>query len=126
MGVGQLIGKRDISDHCPVWIMINNLDWGPKPFKFNESWFRNKDFVLFVEKELKDMNVQGRSDYVIKEKLRLLKGRLRWRNSEVFGRINIQVKDGKEEINEVDELLSFCKENQVAYLVNRRSIGDNR
>ncbi|MCH82646.1 hypothetical protein A2U01_0003457, partial [Trifolium medium] len=30
---GQWIGDRDISDHCPVWLICSNLNWGPKPFK---------------------------------------------------------------------------------------------
>ncbi|CAK8541173.1 unnamed protein product [Lathyrus sativus] len=33
--MGQKLRRRDISDHCHVWIMSNNLDWGPKPFKEN-------------------------------------------------------------------------------------------
>lgn len=35
--VGQLIGDRDISDHCPIWIITDNHNWGPKPFKFNNE-----------------------------------------------------------------------------------------
>src|SRR4051812_17190175 len=34
---GQKIGKRDISDHCPIWIMIHNFNWGPKSFKDIDS-----------------------------------------------------------------------------------------
>ncbi|CAI8592488.1 unnamed protein product [Vicia faba] len=33
--VGQLIGLRDISYHCPIWLVVDKSDWGPKPFKFN-------------------------------------------------------------------------------------------
>lgn len=32
---GQEIGKRDISDHCPIWMKLNYEDWGPKSFRFN-------------------------------------------------------------------------------------------
>lgn len=31
----QWVGDRDISDHCPIWILCSTQDWGPKPFKFN-------------------------------------------------------------------------------------------
>lgn len=29
------IGDRDISDHCPAWLVYSELNWGPKPFRFN-------------------------------------------------------------------------------------------
>lgn len=29
---GQQIGNRDIFDHCPIWFVCSNLNWGPKPF----------------------------------------------------------------------------------------------
>ncbi|XP_058775955.1 uncharacterized protein LOC131650251 [Vicia villosa] len=49
--VGQLVGERDISDHCPVWLVKDNINWGPKPFKFNDEWFSLNSFLPFVEKE---------------------------------------------------------------------------
>ncbi|XP_058747040.1 uncharacterized protein LOC131620033 [Vicia villosa] len=49
--VGQLVGDRDISDHCPVWLVVDKLNWGPKPFKFNNEWFTFSSFLPFVEKE---------------------------------------------------------------------------
>lgn len=44
--VGQLIGKRDVSDYYPIWIIINCFNWGPKPFNVKNSWFDNKEFCL--------------------------------------------------------------------------------
>ncbi|XP_058751945.1 uncharacterized protein LOC131625047 [Vicia villosa] len=63
---GLLIGLWDVSDHCPVWLEVDKEDWGPKPFKFNNEWFSNKDFLPFVEKHWKAMVVRGRSDFVLK------------------------------------------------------------
>ncbi|KAI5447916.1 hypothetical protein KIW84_015383 [Lathyrus oleraceus] len=63
------------------------------------------------------LKVEGRSEYVIKEKHKQLKGSLgRW-NTGVFGRLNLEVQEGKDEINEVDEFLSCCKEDQVKEIV---------
>ncbi|XP_058765391.1 uncharacterized protein LOC131638863 [Vicia villosa] len=76
--VGQLIGNRDVSDHCPIWLLSDKEDWGPKPFTFNNEWFFDKNFLSFVEEEWKGLDVIGRGDYVLKEKLRLIKDRLRW------------------------------------------------
>ncbi|XP_058785271.1 uncharacterized protein LOC131660131 [Vicia villosa] len=73
--LGQMVGNWDISDHCPIWLICDKEDWGPKPFKANAEWFSNRDFSPFVEKEWKELVVKGRGDYVLKEKLRLLKER---------------------------------------------------
>lgn len=49
---------------------MNNLDWGPKPFKVNNFWFENKDFIMFVEKEWEILRITGKSSFVLKEKLK--------------------------------------------------------
>ncbi|XP_058783451.1 uncharacterized protein LOC131658138 [Vicia villosa] len=104
--VGQLIGDRDISDHCPVWILKDNADWGPKPFRFNNEWFSLDSFLPFVEKEWKSMKVGGRGDFILKEKLRLLKDKLRRWNKEVFGKIELDMEDGVRDLNIADERLA--------------------
>lgn len=48
---GQFIGKKDISNHCSVWLKINIVDRGPKSLKTNDSWFENKDLLKFMGKE---------------------------------------------------------------------------
>lgn len=101
---GQLIGDRDISDHCPIWI-IPDLNWGPKPFFFNNEWFSFESFIPFVELEWNKLSVQGRGDYVLKEKLRLLKVKLKGWNKEVFGKFDLEVVDGVRVINKLDEKL---------------------
>lgn len=72
-----MVGSSGVSDHCSIWIMVNNLDWGPKPFNVLNVWFENINFFPFVEKEWSSLRVHGRSDFMLKEKLRLLKGSLR-------------------------------------------------
>ncbi|XP_058770682.1 uncharacterized protein LOC131644227 [Vicia villosa] len=103
--VGQLVGDRDISDHCPVWFVVDKLNWGPKPFKFNNEWFTFSSFLPFVEKDWKDLVMEGRGDYVLKEKLSRIKGRLRWWNKTIFGRIDLEVEEGVRDINEGDSRL---------------------
>ncbi|XP_058732644.1 uncharacterized protein LOC131604201 [Vicia villosa] len=88
--IGQLIGDRDISDHCPIWIMSDKCNWGPKPFKFNNEWFSFDSFIPFVEGEWKSLKLEGRADYVLKEKLRILKDKLKKWNKEVFCKIDLK------------------------------------
>ncbi|XP_058765341.1 uncharacterized protein LOC131638809 [Vicia villosa] len=62
--IGKMIGDRDISDHCPIWIMTDNNNWGPKPFKFNNEWFSFDSFIPFVEKEWLNLKVEGSEEGV--------------------------------------------------------------
>ncbi|XP_058721864.1 uncharacterized protein LOC131593391 [Vicia villosa] len=101
--VGQLIGKRDVPDHCPMWLVVDKEDWGPKPFKFDNEWFNNKEFLHFVEFEWKAIIVRGRGDFILKEKFRIIKDKLRWWNITVFGKFDLEVEEGVRELNEADD-----------------------
>ncbi|XP_058725904.1 uncharacterized protein LOC131597211 [Vicia villosa] len=102
--VGQLISTRYVSDHFPVWLDIDKEDWGPKLFKFNNEWFSNNDFVSFIEKEWKELEVSGRGDYVLKEKFRLIKDKMKWWNREVFDKIDLEVEEGVRDLNISDDM----------------------
>lgn len=119
--VGHYIGKRDISNHCPIWLKVNKEDWGAKPFKSNDSWFINKAFLKFMEVEWKNLIVKGMSDFLIKEKFKLLKDRLKKWNKKVFGWHNLKVEEGVEDINVMDKLLSRCVNEEVKDLVSSRN-----
>lgn len=80
----QWIGNRDNSDHCPIWIDSLTLDWGPKPFRFNNCWLGHKDFKVFVEDCWKSFNVRGWKMFAFKEKLKLLREKLREWNKDIF------------------------------------------
>lgn len=116
-----MVWKRDISNHCPVWLIINFSNWGPKRFKVNKNWFNNQDLLLFFEKVWEKLRVVGRSDYVLKEKLRLLKSGFRSWNNGVFGRIDLDIEEWIYKINEVDALLASCRDSQVGEMVVVRS-----
>ncbi|XP_058741554.1 uncharacterized protein LOC131613931 [Vicia villosa] len=111
--VGKFIGQRDVSDHCPVWVVVDKEDWGPKPFKFNNEWFKNKEFLHFVEMEWKAIIVRDIGDFVLKEKFRIIKDRLRWWNKMVFGKYDLEVKEGVRELYEADDCDHLGEEIQL-------------
>ncbi|XP_058726479.1 uncharacterized protein LOC131597832 [Vicia villosa] len=100
--VGQKVGDMDISDHVPIWLIANDKNWGPKPFRVNNCWFENKDFKKFVEEAWNDVSVAGRQDFVMKEKLKLLKSKLRVWNIEKFGWIDLKIEEATAKINRRD------------------------
>lgn len=53
-----------------------------------------------------ELDVYGRGDFVLKEKLRLLKVRLKWWNINIFGKIDLGMEEGVREMNEFDNLAS--------------------
>lgn len=73
--VGQFIGSRDVSDHCPIWLEVDKTDWGSKSFKFNNEWFSHLDFLPFMKKEWESLEVRGRGDFILKGKFRIIKER---------------------------------------------------
>lgn len=41
---------RVISDHCPVLLLEDEIDWGPRPFKFINAWILHPLFLPLVKK----------------------------------------------------------------------------
>lgn len=75
---------------------------------------------MFMENEWSDIKFEGRGDYVLKEKLKMLRNILtRWKK-EVFGWIELKIEEEIEEVNEVDGLIEECQKNQIMQLASRR------
>ncbi|XP_058742173.1 uncharacterized protein LOC131614628 [Vicia villosa] len=130
--IGKMVGvsrpthwwERHFGPYALVWLVKDNSNWGPKPFKFNNEWFTLDSFIPFVEAEWVGMEVEGRGDYILKEKLKRLKERLRWWNTLVFGKINLEVEECVRVINEGDILLEDMAEDLLHECVDRRKDAD--
>ncbi|MCI11540.1 transposon TX1 putative protein [Trifolium medium] len=93
---------RDVSDHCPLVLKYANNDWGPKPFRFNNYWIDHKFFKKVVEDSWRAQEVSGWMAFVLQEKLRGLKFRLKdWSKIE-FGSMESRSKKLVEDIQELD------------------------
>ncbi|WJX47013.1 hypothetical protein P8452_33752 [Trifolium repens] len=64
---------RSVSDHCPLVVRNNCVDWGPRPFRFNNHWLLHKDFKKVVEEFWRGSDLTGWMAYILKEKLKGLK-----------------------------------------------------
>ncbi|MCH80359.1 endonuclease/exonuclease/phosphatase family protein, partial [Trifolium medium] len=50
---------RSVSDHCPLILRCGNVDWGPRPFRFNNHWLQHGDFKRLVEDAWREQEVEG-------------------------------------------------------------------
>jgi hypothetical protein len=117
---GQWIGDRDISDHCPIWLIVPPKNWGPKPFCVINGWFDHPDFLPFVESCWKSFLVHGKKAFVLKEKFRLLKECFCKWNKEVFGFLDLNIDKTVKELNDIEGLLGG--DDEVADLKRREGL----
>jgi hypothetical protein len=66
--------ERDVADHCLLVIKYSSEDWGPKPFRFNNFWFQNKEFRGVFTNAWASCEVDGWMSFILKERLKHLKG----------------------------------------------------
>ncbi|KAL8517088.1 hypothetical protein ACS0TY_015349 [Phlomoides rotata] len=59
------------------WSRDRLRDWGPKPFKFFNSWLSYPDIKEFVIEKWGSYKVEGWGGFIIKEKLKRLKADIR-------------------------------------------------
>ena len=69
--------ERNFSDHCPILLRSKSVDWGPKPFRIMDCWLFSMSFKKAVEESWTSNQQSGWGGYVLKEKIKALKNRLR-------------------------------------------------
>lgn len=75
------------------------MDWGPKSFKMLDCWFSDSKFIEFVEEAWRNMNFEGWVAFVLKEKLKELKKKLKTWDLEPFGNLERKQSCITQEIN---------------------------
>ena len=81
---------RSISDHCLLVLRSGDLDWGPKPFRFNNYWLENRKFKKGVEEVWRSYRGDGWMGVILKNKLKRLKEELRVWSKKEHGALNIK------------------------------------
>ncbi|GKB15146.1 transposon TX1, partial [Tanacetum coccineum] len=76
---------RKLSDHCPIFLKDMDLDFGPKPFRFFDTWLEEKDIGQVVagawEKEVRS----SRPDCRFRDKLKNVKMEVKMWSRKRFG-----------------------------------------
>ncbi|KAF5767270.1 putative Endonuclease/exonuclease/phosphatase superfamily [Helianthus annuus] len=72
--------ERGASDHCPISLICNPLDFGPIPFKFFNSWINDQNLTVIVQKALNSPHIDGRKDLSFMSLLKRIKVEVKkWR-----------------------------------------------
>ncbi|KAL7170981.1 hypothetical protein ACSBR2_035773 [Camellia fascicularis] len=91
-----------LSDHCPLLLMEDKRDWGPKPFRFINAWTLHPSFSHLFTTCWKNSNFVAWAGSIIRQKLKHLKLELKKWNSEVFGNVSSKLKATEDELHALD------------------------
>ena len=91
--------KRSISDHCPLLTHTHDMDWGPKPFRFQNIWLTHKGCMEVVRKTWGQSN---NTDIMMR--LKKVKEELKIWNKKDFGNIEDKISSLECEIHRWDHI----------------------
>ncbi|XP_028110763.1 uncharacterized protein LOC114309252 [Camellia sinensis] len=93
--------ERSVSDHCPLLLVEDGRDWGPRPFWFINAWTSHPKFGEVVKKSWVDSAFTGWAGFIIMNKLKVLRSVLKKWNVEVFGNVTHSLKTAEEELHAI-------------------------
>ena len=102
----QSILPRPISDHAPI--LLEGGTWlnGPSPFRFENMWLKVEGFKELIRDWWQSFEFRGTHSYVLVEKMKALKAKIKEWNKEVFGCVDEQKKFALNKVAHWDELES--------------------
>ena len=92
------IQKRSISDHCPLLIQSKEVNWGAKPFRFQNCWLTHPGCMRIIKEVWLSL-----SSAKFEEKLKEIKRRLIEWNRHEFGHIEQSITALEDKIHEFDQ-----------------------
>ncbi|XP_071687147.1 uncharacterized protein [Rutidosis leptorrhynchoides] len=75
--INALVLDKKHSDHCPILLKDNDIDFGPKPVKVFDVWLNNKEAKQIIENSWSIKVNRQRPDCVIRDKMKHVKQELR-------------------------------------------------
>ena len=78
---------RPTSDHSPI--LLEGGTWlnGPSPFRVDNMWLKEEGFKELIKGWWQSFEFRGTSSFVLMEKIKALKCKLKAWNKEVFGNV---------------------------------------
>ena len=89
------------SDHHPIFLSCSNSVTTPnRPFRFREMWVHHDCFIPLV-KEVWSINISGPPSFVLCQKLKNLRSRLKVWNWQVFGNLNLKIQTATDRVTRI-------------------------
>lgn len=88
----------------PIMLLNDNRDWGPKPVRFLDIWLSDPKCMKVAKETWEEALVQGWAGFIIVQKLRAMKDRLKLWNKQDFGDINCALQDTEAKLHHLDTL----------------------
>ena len=114
-----------MSDHFPLLLDGGGLRRDPSPFRFENMWLKVKGFKDLLKSWWEGDSISGSSSFILTEKLKVLKAKLKEWNIDIFGRVEyrkdlaleqVEFWDAKEKISRLSlEELEVRKEAREEY-----------
>ncbi|GKV21933.1 hypothetical protein SLEP1_g31856 [Rubroshorea leprosula] len=101
--VKQMGLRRTVSDHCPILLKNEKVDWGPKPFKFFNAWIDQPGCIGTIRKAWKSCEVNGGYGFRLKERLKFTKKALKVWSGSSMTTIEKNIMEAEVEIEELDK-----------------------
>ncbi|PNX92269.1 cysteine-rich receptor-like protein kinase [Trifolium pratense] len=93
---------KALSDHCPIMLCEDRKNWGPKPFRMLSCWKDTEGYHNFVREQWRDIKVEGWGMFVLKEKLKMIKERLKVWHKNHTQNLGGKIKEAKKHLNRLE------------------------
>ncbi|XP_058180157.1 uncharacterized protein LOC131298697 [Rhododendron vialii] len=93
-----------ISDHCPVVLLDDDRDWGPRSFRFLDIWLSNPNCMRIAKETWEEVQINGWAGFIFLQKLKAIKDKLRVWNKEEFGDLNCALQECEAALHQLDVL----------------------
>ncbi|GKV35031.1 hypothetical protein SLEP1_g43351 [Rubroshorea leprosula] len=112
---------RSLSDHCPILVRSETLNWGPKPFKFFNAWLHTPGFSDMVAAKWKEIKIQGWGGFILKEKLKKLKDFLREWSKSSLQEVDRKIEEARESTHYTELLKNMQLKEEMAQQKARKT-----
>lgn len=98
----QSVLPRVLSDHSPLLLKCGGLHRGKSPFCFKNMWLSTDGFMVLVKGWWDSFEFRGNPSFILAQKLKALKDKLKVWNKDVFGDTRVQKQALLREIQTLD------------------------